>query len=136
MWRLLVLGATMVTTSVGCTTMSMGPGAVRPGALFSNVTYPNYLNPGMEHEISFSGQDIEVIGPVKAEATSYNVLGIVSWGDGGYGELLDKAREAGGESVMNVTVDTRFVHVGLLWLYFYHSAQTELSGIAYKYRRP
>lgn len=125
----------LTLSSTGCAIVRMGPGGVPPGSFFGNVTYPNELNPRMEHELRLTGEDINVIGPVDAEGTSHNVLGLASWGDSGFGVLLEEARERGGDGVMNVSVDTRFTRVGILFIDFYTGVTTKLCGVAYKYKR-
>lgn len=36
---------------------------------------------------------------------------------------------------MNVAIDTHFTRVGIFLFSFYYSVDTELSGIAYKYKK-
>ena len=116
---------------MGCVA-NMGPGGAYPGIFGGSVTYPNMMNPSMEHRVDFARSDLEILGHVSAQGTSYGVLGLVSWGDSGYGELLKQAREQGGEGVMNVVVDTGFTK----FLFgAYYSVTTKLSGVAYKYKK-
>lgn len=117
---------------VGCAgVMSVGPGGASPGAIYTGTTYPNALNPSMEYQIAFDREDIELRGPVEAVGTSQNILGLFSSGDSGYGALMDAARARGADGVMNVTVDTQFETVLLVFT----SVKTKLTGQAYSYKK-
>lgn len=109
----------------------IGPGGAAPGFIYSNVTYPNLLNPNMEYRIVFDREDIELLGVVEATAPSRWVAFVFSSGDSGYGELMKKARAMGADGVMNVTIDTNFQWYFLL----YAKVTTKLTGVAYRYRR-
>ncbi len=113
----------------GCA--SIGPGGAAPGFIFSDVTYPNILNPNMDYRITFERDDIELVGPVEAEAHSSWVLFLFSWGDSGYGSLMDNARSQGADGIMNLTVDTKFKW----YMFAYAKITTRLTGMAYKYKR-
>ncbi|MBN1515856.1 hypothetical protein JXA32_04760 [Candidatus Sumerlaeota bacterium] len=130
--QLLVLAAFIVNICGCANVMRIGPGGASPGLIFTETTYPNYLNPNMEYRINFDADDIELIGSVRSEAMSKNFLGLVSVGDSGYGELLQQARAMGADGVMNITVDTTFKNI----LFVYFQATTELTGQAYRYKRP
>lgn len=116
----------------GCGVVSMGPGGVMPSLIYTGVTYPNALNPNMEYQIAFTRADIELKGPVEATSESAAVLGVVSWGDSGYGKLMEAARSKGADGVMNVTVDTEYKSV---LGFVYSHAVTKLAGQAYSYKR-
>ncbi|MFP4058535.1 MAG: TRL domain-containing protein [Candidatus Brocadiia bacterium] len=116
----------------GCAqVVSLGPGGASPGLVITDTTYPNAVNPSMRYEIGFRPDDIELRGPVQATARSMNVLGIASWGDSGFGKLMDAARAQGADGVMNVTVDTQFKTV----LFLYSEVVTKLTGQAYAYKK-
>lgn len=118
-----------VLFSAGCA--SIGPGGAAPGFIYSNTTYPNDLNPGMEHQILFDRSDIELLGPVEAVAKSKWIAFVYSNGDSGYAKLMRQAREQGADGVMNVTVDTNFQ-----WYFIvFAKVTTKLSAQAYRYRR-
>lgn len=115
------------------------PGGVEPGNYCSMATYPAKLNPNMEYQIQIDYDEIEILGPVKAEADTHNVLGIASWGDSGSAELLEKARAMGADGVMNMSIDMDFKYFGipiipsLIELHLYSNVENIYSGIAYKY---
>ena len=133
MKSIMLLGLLVIVLSLmGCVT-NMGPGGAAPGVLGGSVTYPNKMNDSMRHRVDFQKKDIDILGSVSAEGTSYGVLGMVSWGDSGYGELLKKAKTLGGEGVMNVTVDTNFTEI--LYGVLYYSLTNKLNGVAYKYKK-
>ncbi len=129
-----VLTVFMILTSFlfisGCVAR-IGPGAAAPGLFYSNVTYPNDLNPNMSYRINFERNDIEILGPVETLATSRWYFFMASAGDSGYAALLDEAREIGGDGVMNVTVDTSYKSIFL----FYARVNMKLTGLAYRYVR-
>ena len=119
---------------VGCQRVAnMGPGGA-PGSIFdTHVTYPNDLNANMDYRIVMGSEDIEFLAPISVETTSYNFLFLFSFGDSGYGKLVEMARrELGADGVMNTTVDTKYV--GVLGLY--RAVTTRLTGEAYCYKRP
>ena len=120
---------TALGTLIGCA--SIGPGGAAPGFIFSDVTYPNTLNPNMDYRITFDRDDIELLGEVEAVATSKWIAFVFSKGDSGYGALMDRAQEMGADGVMNVTIDTNFK-----WYFiFYAKVTTKLTAQAYRYRR-
>lgn len=114
----------------GCVA-KIGPGGAAPGLIRSDVTYPNLLNPNMEYRIVFDRDDVEILGPVEVESSSKWFFFIWSTGDSGYASLMKQARDLGGDAVMNVTVDTNYKSILIL----YAKATTRLTGIAYRYRR-
>ncbi|MBU0755497.1 MAG: hypothetical protein KJ645_10195 [Planctomycetes bacterium] len=137
----------MITCSPGCMlpyfrsglgggVVAYGPGGAPEGELFGDVTYPNILNPSTNHEIRFTNEDVEVIGAVDTEASSFSVLlGLISWGDSGYGSLVEQAKEMGGDGVMNLSVDTRYSRFGITrFLTLFGRVQSELQGVVYRYK--
>ncbi|MBX3728007.1 MAG: hypothetical protein KF858_02385 [Candidatus Sumerlaeia bacterium] len=120
----------MALTLSGCVSR-LGPGGAQPGLFYSDVTYPNELQPRMSHQIRFDRSDIELLESVHAEARSRWYFFVVSTGDSGYGRLMDQVRAQGGDGVMNVTIDTEYRNYFL----FYATVRTKLSGVAYRYRR-
>jgi hypothetical protein len=116
--------------STGCVA-NIGPGGAAPGLIYSDVTYPNILNPGMEYRLNFDREDIEILGPVESRSYSRWYFFLVSIGDSGYSELMERAREQGGDGVMNVTIDTEYNS----FLIVYAKVTTKLTGLAYRYRR-
>jgi hypothetical protein len=118
--------------ATGCAGItSLGPGGASPAAIYTDVTYPNAINPSMRYEVAFARADVELRGPVEATAQSFNVLGVVSWGDSGFGALMQSARARGADGVMNVTVDTQFKSILML----YTQVTTKLTGQAYAYKK-
>ena len=124
-----VMGVALGLSISGCA--RIGPGGAAPGFVYSDVTYPNVLNPNMEYRIVFDRDDIELLGDVTSTATSHWAAFVFSSGDSGYAELMRKAHEMGADGVMNVTVDTNF----RWYLLVYARVTTKLTGVAYRYRR-
>jgi len=131
-WRLICLSAltVAVAASSGCVA-NIGPGGAAPGLIYSDVTYPNALNPNMSYRIEFDRDDIEILGPVESEASSRWYFFVVSSGNSGYADLMKAAREVGGDGVMNVTLDTQYSN----WFLFYAKITVKLQGLAYRYKR-
>ncbi len=128
--RLILIAALVaVALSTGCA--RIGPGGAAPGMVYSNVTYPNMVNPNMDFRITFDRDDIELLGPVHAEAESKWMFFVYSSGDSGYGALMDQARAMGADGVMNITVDTNFKW----YLLFYARVTMKLTGQGYRYVR-
>lgn len=114
----------------GCVT-NLGPGGAMPGLFYTDVNYPNALNPDVKHEINFEREDIDILGPVTTKVDSSWYFFVVSSGDSGYAKLMEQVREAGGDGVMNLTVDTKYEN----YFIFYANVETTLSGVAYRYKR-
>jgi hypothetical protein len=125
----LLVGVT-AAASTGCVSR-YGPGGATPGLFYSNVAYPNAVNPNMDFRIVFDREDIEILGPVTAESSSKWWFFLVSHGDSGFGTLMDEVRAMGGDGVMNLTIDTQYKNVFL----FYARVTTRLTGTAYRYKR-
>lgn len=116
----------------GCANISnLGPGGASPGIFYTNATYPNAFNPNMQYRINFDREDIELLDSVHETATSWSLLGVISWGDSGYGSVMDEARLLEADGVMNVTVDTQYMSV----LGVFTAVTTKISGQAFRYRR-
>lgn len=129
--RFILFAAACVLTLMSAGCARIGPGGAAPGFIYSDVTYPNELNPNMSHRIVFDRDDIILMDPVSAETNSKWIAFVYSGGDSGYAELMSQARAMGADGVMNVTVDTNFKW----YLIFYAQVTTRISGIAYRYRR-
>ena len=128
----LALAGGLAAASTGCIGVTnLGPGGATPGAFYTNVAYPNQLNPNMDYQIQFDRDDIELLGPVSVDAESSTYVYVVSLGDSGYGRLMDQVRSKGGDGVMNVTIDTDYTSI----FFFYANVKTHLTGQAYKYKR-
>ena len=108
----------------------IGPGGIVPSAFISNATYPNSLESTMSYQVQFGSDDIELLGPVTSSGTTKNIMGIVTWGDSGYGLLLENARKSGADGVMNVATDTSYFNI----LFVYGSATTEVHAQAYRWK--
>lgn len=94
----------------GCgTPVSMGPSGVSPGMLMSDVTYPSLHE--AQTRINFKRDDILILGTVKADAESRNLL-LWLWADGdnGYGKLMQAARRSypQADGVVDVQWDTEY----------------------------
>lgn len=130
--RQILMVSLIATSCIGATGCArFGPGGAAPGFIYSDVTYPNMVNPNMEYRIVFDRDDIELLGPVQATASSIWAGFVYSSGDSGYANLMDQARAMGADGVMNVTIDTKFNWYFIL----YAKVTTKLTGQAYRYKR-
>ena len=106
------------------------PMGVKLGTLVGDVTFPNYV--GSEVRFNIDSDDFTILKTVTAEASSHNILGLVSSGDTGYGALWREALAIGADDVINIKVDTRCQrYVGFL----YTATTVKLTGLAIKYNR-
>ena len=122
----------------GCGTTTMGPGGVHYGIISGDVQYPSYREvPAVRYD--FKGTDIDVLGPVTAHGSSYNILFLFGYGNNGYQLLLDEAKRKypDMDSVMSITWDTSFNYFGWPFPYLpvYQHVDSIISGIAIKFKR-
>jgi hypothetical protein len=104
------------------------PGGASLGGIVGDVTYPNYVG----HQVKFelTGNDFTFLKTIEAEAMSHSILGLVSFGDSGYGQLWKQAAAAGADDIINIKVDTRLFQI----LGVYASSTTKVTGAAIKYK--
>jgi hypothetical protein len=126
----LVLASPLLVIT-GCAGFSggVGPSGVSLGSFAGNVTYPSLL--AQRTDFVLDTDDFTVIGPVSAQTSSMNVLGIVGAGSSGYGELLKAARAKGADDVMNIKLDTQRMSI----LSIYTRSTTILTGTAIRWKR-
>lgn len=106
------------------------PAGVTLGTLVGDVTFPNYV--GSEVRFNMDRDDFTILKTVTAEASSHNVLGLISSGDNGYGKLWEEALAVGADDVINIKVDTRCQRYVVA---LYTSTTVKLTGLAIKYNR-
>jgi len=106
------------------------PAGVSLGQLVGDVTYPNYV--GSEVRFNIDTDDFTILKTVTAEASSHNVLGLISSGDNGYGSLWEEALAVGADDVINIKVDTRCQRYIIA---LYSATTVKLTGLAIKYNR-
>ena len=93
----------------GCgTPTAMGPSGVSPGMLMSDVNYPSARD--AQTRFDFKRDDIQILGSVKAQTESLNILMLWSTGDNGYGSLMRAARQAypQADGVVDLQWDSQF----------------------------
>jgi hypothetical protein len=83
-----------------------------------------------------SSHSYKVIGPAKAKACRYFLLGIIPWGDSTLKTAMDKAlAETGGDAMINVSVSTSLYGFVPIYNVFCFTCTT-VDGIAIKFETP
>jgi hypothetical protein len=108
-----VLSISILIMISGCApaTTHMPPSGANPATLISNTNYPSMHNSITNY--NFDRDDIEILGPVTVSTASYNLLYLFSWGNNGYGALLDQAKEdyPDADGLVNINYDTHYTKV-------------------------
>jgi hypothetical protein len=136
--------ALLLLLNCGCgTPTSMGPSGVSPGLLMTEVTYPSMRD--AQTRINLKRDDIQILGVIKADAKSQNILWIWASGDNGYGNLMKAARQAYPQTdgVIDVQVDTEYKDLlSVCAMYFLglpipilSSVTTHMEGRAFQFKR-
>ncbi len=92
-----------------------------------------------ESTIPIKPQNIEVVGPVRAEVNAYSVLGfppgqhsnfaVFSWGGNAYDQLLEQAYELGAHDVINISVD----YEDISFFFLFNRRRFVVNGLAVLY---
>jgi len=129
----LIFLAIIIFITAGCGVMTLPPSGVSPGMAYSSVNYPSMQNSITEYK--FGKDDIEVLGPVLAETSSINILGLFSTGDNGYGKLLEEARRRFPEAdgLVNVYFDSRYT--SCLWGMIFSKVNSTVTATAVKFKK-
>lgn len=99
------------------------------GCLYSNVRAPGPNNRITTYELDTD--DFTIIGLVESEGEIITILGLVSYGGDGWNALMDKARAAGGEDIMNYHLELQ----GFAILTFvYNRATWKATATAIRYK--
>ena len=77
------------------------------------------------------GPGFTVTGPVDAEGSATNILGIVATGDSSYKALMDKAKSGGADSVVDIYYDAKILDV----LGLYCKVDLHLWGTGIKWKK-
>jgi hypothetical protein len=115
---------------IGCYAVNMpGPGGVIPGALVNVTTIPGDLT---DDEVYAAYPDsFIVVGMVEGTSMASNVLGLVSFGDGGYLKAITNAKaKAGADGLINCVADVKTTS----FLMLYSQSTTVVRGLAIKRR--
>lgn len=127
---LLALVAGMVFLT-GCMGMPMGygPSGMAMGQVYTNVTYPSDNTSRTEYQMR--SEDFQIAGPVRGEGASHSILGLIAFGDSGYGEALKQAQGMGADDIINLRLDTRYLN----FLYIYGRVDTIITGTGVKWKK-
>jgi hypothetical protein len=116
----------------------MAPGGVYSGLVFSDVNYPS-LREGPCVRYDFKGDQIEVLGPVKGEGDSMNILFLFATGDNGFKSIMDATREKYPDAmgVMGLHWDTRYTFFGWPWppIPVFQKVHSTLYGTAVRQKK-
>jgi hypothetical protein len=94
----------------GCGIMAIThPSGAAMGNIYGTVTYPTENTSMTEYKVT--GNEFEIVGPVRGEGQSKQILGVYAEGDSGYEKALKQAREMGCDDIMNLRVDTKYFNV-------------------------
>lgn len=119
------LGALAVS---GCAGVMPGPGHALPGFLVSAMEVPGSL--GGDDALYLAHPDsFVVLGWTEGSARNTNILGLFSFGNGGYRAAIDDAKaKSGADLLISCTGDVRSTSV----LVFFATSKTIVRGVAVK----
>jgi len=104
-----------------------GPGGVTPGFLVNSSTVPGDLTDDVVY-IAYPDSFV-VIGMVEGISKASNVLGLFSFGDGGYRAAIEDAKfKAGADGIVNCVGDVQ----GTSFLGIFAQSKTVVRGLAIK----
>lgn len=96
--------------------------------------YNNVRSPGPTNGITtfqLDSDDYQILGTVEAEGTIYSILGLFNYGGQGFSALREKAKEMGGDDVINVQTDLEVF--GVLF-FVYNEFRWKATGTVIRYR--
>jgi len=137
--------ALLLPAVCGCgTPTAMGPSGVAPGMLMTEVTYPSKHD--AQTRINIKRDDIQILGTVKADAESVNILfWLWASGDNGYGKLLQAARQVypKADGVVDIQWDTEYQDacaicgtvLGYIPRPIYAKVTSHMEGKAFQFKR-
>lgn len=102
--------------------------SVMPGCIYRHTKSPFILNKGTNFQLTT--EDFKIIGTVEEEITVRNVLFLFQWGGEGFKILEKKAKDMGGDEIINYSFDVE--NYGI-W-YIYNSFTWNARGTVIKYR--
>lgn len=126
--RLLALGA--LAGQVGCAANMPGPGGVTPALLINSTTTPGALTSDVVY--AAYPDSFVVQGMVEGTSSSVNVLGLFSFGNGGYRAAVDDAkRRASADELVNCVADVKSTS----FLGIFSASRTIVRGLAVRQKR-
>jgi hypothetical protein len=97
------------------------------GLIFAHYTLPSYAS-----TTEFAGCPYDEVGTVRAEGTSFSILGLVLIGDAGIASTYEKACQDGGaDAIKNLRADYR----GITVLGLFASVTTRVEGTGVKFKK-
>ncbi len=99
------------------------------GAIYTALNVPSGSSSGTSFHSD--GPGFTVMGPVDAEGSCTNILGIISTGDTAYKTLLDKAKSGGADTVVDVYYDAKILDI----LGLYCKVDLRLWGTGIKWKK-
>jgi hypothetical protein len=117
---------------LGCASTLPGPGGVFPGGLFGSTVIPGDLAE-LDQRYSAYPDSFEILGVVEGTSSATNILGIFSFGNGGYLNALDNAlNPIGADGIINCSSDISSTS----FLVLFATSKTHIRGIAIKLKQP
>jgi len=125
---LIVLCAVAVGTMLlGCASTMPGPGQVFPGGIVGMTSNPALLN--INEVYAAYPDSFTAVGMVEGTSGNINVLGIFSFGNGGYIKAVEDAlSKANADGLVNCVADVRSTSI----LGLFSSSKTIVRGLAIK----
>lgn len=121
----------MLLVFVGCSATTMpGLGGVTPGLLINSTTVPGDLTADVLY--AAYPDSFVVLGMVEGTSSSTNILGLFSFGDGGYLSAIEDAMyKAEADGLINCTADVRASSFFMLFA----ESKTVVRGLAIKHKK-
>lgn len=112
---------------LGCAGTMPGPGQPFPGSIYSSTTMPAGMS--LNEEYTAHPERFEVLGLTEGTSTNQGILGIVSFGNGGYiAAMEDAMTKVGADGLINCVADIQQTSV----LFLFSSSKTIVRGLAIK----
>jgi hypothetical protein len=131
MFKAILGGLLTLPLLTGCSLVSINsPVGTSGGALFQSQNYGGKDGSSKAEMHMESSDKYHIVGPVSTKGNASSILGLVGFGNTGYGLLVEKARDMGADDVINLYADTH--HTSVL-LGLYTSSTVTYYGTAIKY---
>ncbi|MDY6935314.1 MAG: hypothetical protein SVZ03_13960 [Spirochaetota bacterium] len=102
--------------------------SIMTGCIYHHIKSPFVLNKGTNYQLTTD--DFKIIGSVEEKGTIRNILFLFQWGGDGFKILEEKAKEMGGDDIINYTFDVENFGIWII----YNSFTWNARGTVIKYR--
>ena len=125
---LAIAGSSLALVIMGCAATMPGPGHVLPGGLINVTVVPGSLANFDQRYAAFP-DSFEIVGEVEGTSSNFNILGLFSFGNGGYIPAVQNALSvSGADGIINCMADIKSVSA----LSIFASSKTTVRGIGIK----